>query len=174
VSEMVNGSGLNPEGETLESSTLSSRTDGILDLFLGIDPGTQGAAAVVNQHGELVDYIRFSKLTELDIAEWVARWAPQIKTAILERVGSMPGQGVASTFKFGSAYGFVRGLLVANRIPWDYASPVVWQRAMGCLSKGNKNVVKAKAQRLWPTHHKWTLEEPDACLIAAFCVKREL
>jgi crossover junction endodeoxyribonuclease RuvC len=48
--------------------------------------------------------------------------------AIVERVASMPGQGVSSTFKFGAAHGAVLGVLAALQIPTHLVSPTVWKR----------------------------------------------
>jgi hypothetical protein len=80
----------------------------------------------------------------------------------------MPVQGVSSTFKFGVSYGFVLGLLSALRIRHELVTPQKWQRAMNCLSGGDKNVTKAAAQRLWP-HWKITHGNADALLIAEHC-----
>ena len=88
--------------------------------------------------------------------------------AVLEAVNSMPGQGVASTFAFGRHYGFLRGLLVAYEVPWLDVRPAKWQTAMGCLSKGDKNVTKARAQQLAPSL-KLTHATADALLLAIYC-----
>jgi crossover junction endodeoxyribonuclease RuvC len=80
----------------------------------------------------------------------------------------MPKQGVSSTFKFGVNYGFLRGMLTAHKIPFEEVTPQKWQKAMGCLSKGNKNVTKAKAQQLFP-NLKITHKVADALLIAEYC-----
>jgi len=66
----------------------------------------------------------------------------------IERVHAMPRQGVSSTFKFGHIYGFLRACIIENRARLREITPAKWQKALGCLSKGNKNVTKAKAQEL--------------------------
>ena len=79
----------------------------------------------------------------------------------------MPGQGVASSFKFGQNYGTLRMALVAAGIPFDTVTPQKRQHVMHCMSKGDKNVTKRRAQELFPditiTHAK-----ADALLIAAY------
>ena len=117
--------------------------------YMGIDPGYSGAIAVINEEGKLVGLQRL-KYTEHDIANFMMGRQLSVELAVLEKVSSMPRQGVASTFKFGTSYGFCRGLLVCNRIRFETSTPGTWQRAMGCLSKGDKNVTKAAAQRLFP------------------------
>jgi hypothetical protein len=53
------------------------------------------------------------------------------------------------------------------KIPFEEVSPVKWQKVMGCLSKGDKNVTKAAAQRLFPDI-KITHAIADALLIAEY------
>jgi len=63
---------------------------------------------------------------------------------------SSPQMGVKSAFSFGNSYGFVTGLLVAHRIPFELFTPTKWQTAMKCRTGGDKNITKAAAQRLFP------------------------
>jgi len=74
---------------------------------------------------------------------------------------------VSSTFKFGQSYGFLRGVLIASEIRFVEVRPQEWQKAMGCLSRGDKNVTKAKAQQLWPAQ-KITHATADALLLAEY------
>lgn len=80
---------------------------------------------------------------------------------------------MASSFRFGQSYGFLRGVLVACRVPFDQVTPAKWQRNLGCLSKGDKNVTKAKAQELWP-ELRITHAIADALLIAEYGRRRVL
>jgi len=77
-------------------------------------------------------------------------------------------QGVASTFKFGTNYGTLKGILAALHIPYELVTSHVWQKALGCLTGGDKNISKAKAQTLFPDI-KFTHKTADAMLIAEFC-----
>lgn len=86
-------------------------------------------------------------------------------TACIERVHSMPKQGVSSTFKFGMGYGGLRMALIASRRPWRDVTPQKWQGELGCLTRGDKNVSKSKAQQLFP-NLKITHATADALLIA--------
>lgn len=135
-------------------------------IYLGIDPGKSGAIALLLEDGDAP--VAFPlKDTDQDINELLGSFDDQ-KTAMLELVHSMPKQGVASSFTFGQSYGFLKGLLTAHKIPYRLATPQVWQRAMGCLSRGNKNATKEAAQRLWP-HIKITHATADAMLLAEYC-----
>lgn len=149
----------------------AGRPDAASDLFMGCDPGTQGAVAVVDGAGLPVERIRLSKATPRDLSDWLARWSGRITSTMLESVGSRPGQGVSSTFKFGRAAGMLEGMLVVHRIPYELVTPAKWQAALRCLSKGDKNVTKAAAQRLFPTR-TIVHEDADGWLLAEFCRRK--
>lgn len=130
-------------------------------LVLGIDPGASGAIVVLDGR-DGIDIIKLCE-TEADIGEFVRRYVGG--HAFIEVVHSMPKQGVASSFTFGRSYGFLRGLLAGLQIPFDEVRPQAWQKAMGCLTKGDKNASKAAAQRLFPKL-KVCHYNADALLIA--------
>jgi crossover junction endodeoxyribonuclease RuvC len=74
-------------------------------------------------------------------------WHPSTTIfAAIEKVGSMPGQGVASTFSFGESYGKFEGILMAVNARWIKVVPGVWQKAILDFSPkktGNKQTDKA-------------------------------
>src|SRR3990167_7770614 len=121
-------------------------------LYLGADPGASGALALVAGEGPPVDHVKVAG-TPADVWAWLESYAAGVRHAVLERVSAMPRQGVASTFKFGVSYGLVQGFLVAADIPFENVTPGVWQRKLGCLSGGDKNVTKRRAQELFPAAH---------------------
>lgn len=138
--------------------------------IMGIDPGKSGGIAVLSDEWQLVMPM---PETEADIKEVIkqeldsAKEKEQFLRCYLEAVHAMPGQGVVSMFKFGMNYGIIRGILSALGISFETVSPAKWQRALGCLSKGDKNVTKRKAQELFPLL-KITHKTADALLIAEY------
>jgi len=142
-------------------------------IFLGIDPGASGGVGNLSvrlSDGRLRNYHAdgFKNKTPLEIYHMIHFSRPgQDAFAILEKVHAMPKQGVSSTFKFGQSFGMLEGYLVAAGIPHELVSPAVWQRKLGCLSKGDKNVTKAAAQRLFPDI-KITHATADALLLAEY------
>ena len=117
------------------------------------------------------EFLRFSKSTDSDLVEFVREFSPDL--ALLEKVHAMPSQGVSSSFKFGASFGLAQGILTACAVPWSLITPQKWQKGYSVPpSKGaqRKRELKAIAQRLFPAH-KFTLEEPDAWLIAEFARK---
>ena len=135
--------------------------------ILGIDPGQKGGLAVVDGAiGGMPFAIKMPE-TRKDICEMIQGWKTSILCAYIEDVHAMPKQGVSSTFKFGRNLGTLEGILAALDIPMEHVTPQKWQQALGCLSKGNKNVTKAKAQELYPSL-KITHNVADALLIATY------
>jgi crossover junction endodeoxyribonuclease RuvC len=136
--------------------------------YIGIDPGGSGGIAIIASDlpASFCEVThKLKDATERDIWHMLAGAEPAF--AVIEKVHSSPQMGVCSAFTFGRSYGFLRGILTASGIPFDEVSPQKWQRAMGCLTKGNKNVSKAKAQQLFP-HLKVTHAIADALLIARY------
>jgi hypothetical protein len=108
--------------------------------------------------------------TEIDMKEWVSRNSWRCVAFFLEKVNAMPGQGVTSCFTFGTSFGFMMALgMGCGR--FEFIRPQVWQQALGCMTKGDKNVSKSRAQQLFPafriTHHN-----ADAILIAEYARRK--
>lgn len=142
-------------------------------VFIGIDPGSSsGGIAAIN--GDSVNCIKLESATEADIRDFLISVSENmVAKCVIEKVGPARGrdgrrQGVSSAFKFGHSYGLLRGIVTALRIPFDEVPPVVWQRAMSCLSRGDKKVTKAAAERLFPSL-KITHATADAMLLADYC-----
>ncbi len=134
--------------------------------YLGVDPGKSGALAIIDDAGRHIDHIKLSE-TAHDVANWLKTKALDIDFACIEKVHSMPRQGVASSFRFGESFGFVQGIVIANRIRYELVTPQKWQKELGCRTKGDKNVSKARAQQLWPDI-RITHAIADALLIAEY------
>ncbi len=134
---------------------------------MGIDPGQSGGIAVIGTHRSPIHEAWKMPDTEAGVAALLYAATP-IDFAMIEAVHSFPGQGVASSFKFGQGYGFLRGMLVAYGIPFEAVSPQRWQKFMSCMTRGDKNVSKRKAQELF-TEIRVTHAIADALLIAEYC-----
>lgn len=153
--------------------------------YVGVDPGQSGGLVIIHDgsygisstpmtHAEAMPM----PATERDIWDWFEGLDPQQTVAVIEKVHSMPKQGVASTFKFGMGYGGLRMALIAAGIPFEDVTPRVWQKALSILSRKVtetktqfKNRLKAKAQQLFPSI-KVTLKTADALLIAEYCKRK--
>jgi hypothetical protein len=146
-------------------------------ITIGIDAGKSGGIAWIDETGKAcVEKMPGTlkdlwELIEKDILHATGNLHFGNSTrnckAYLEQVSSSPQQGVVSAFTFGNGYGHLEMALTAAGIPFERVRPQVWQKAMGCLTKGDKNVSKRKAQELFP-HLKITHATADACLIAEY------
>ena len=144
-------------------------------LFIGIDPGASGGLAFLND--DRATAVHMPK-TERDIWEMLVSHKQDFNTrAVIEAVHSMPRQGVSSSFKFGRNYGFLRGCLIAAKIPFAEVTPRGWLKALGIRTKHKtetnvqwKNFLKGLAQQRFPSV-KVTLATADALLIAEYCRK---
>lgn len=144
-------------------------------IHIGIDPGQNGGIAYISEHGAIVEKMPD---TESEVADLLRLIKHQNKKvfALIEHVHSMPKQGVASSFKFGKSYGFLRACLICLDIPFEEVTPQKWQKIFIYNSKGDsktkhKNKLKAKAQQLFPKHNI-TLATADAILIAEYCRRK--
>ena len=145
------------------------------ETVLGVDPGADGGIAWITDGKACVEKMpdTLQDLWELicDIhPNRLCEKQPPIK-AYIEQVSSSPQMGVVSAFSFGRGYGNLEMALTAAAIPFERVRPQVWQKALGCMTKGDKNVSKRKAQELFPDR-KVTHATADALLIAHYGTKQ--
>ena len=144
-------------------------------ITIGIDPGASGAIAWIDERGK--SCVEKMPDTLQDLWELVVSISLNAGTgglgvrAYLEAVSSSPQMGVVSSFSFGRGYGNLEMALTAAGIPFERVRPQVWQKELGCMTKGDKNVSKRKAQELFPSH-KVTHATADALLIAHYGKKQ--
>ena len=118
-------------------------------IVLGIDPGVNGGLAFLYSDGRIEARDIPNVAGEVDIdatSRLIGSYAPE--AAIVERASSMPMQGVASTFKYGAAYGALRAICACLEIPHHLVTPGVWKRHFRLDADKEKS--RALAIRLWP------------------------
>jgi len=120
---------------------------------IGIDPGISGAVAILKP-GEDPAVYDMQDPRILKELEWLQHMPVK---ALIEKVHSMPQQGVVSTFKFGTQYGRAIGWLEANGIAFEYITPGKWWSQIKDSEYGTPKTAKAKkeaalslARRLFP------------------------
>ena len=144
---------------------------------MGIDPGVNGGIAVVNMDTHEVVDVTAMPDTLTDISDFIEKHK-DVMAAYVEKVHSMPKQGVASTFTFGQFYGYVLMGVTAHKIRKIDVMPAKWQADMGVKPKkgeektAHKNRLKGLAQHLFPKA-KVTLMNADALLLAEYGCKEE-
>jgi len=142
---------------------------------LGIDPGSvSGAYAFFNS-------LRPDRIQAFDcpvvngnidgnaMARHIQELHPDV--AVVELVGSMPKQGVSSTFKFGVANGRLLGILEALQIPYQLVTPNKWK--VFYKVGADKEKTRALAIRTFPLDadrfkRKMDHNRADATFIACY------
>jgi hypothetical protein len=137
-------------------------------LICGVDPGSNGGIAFVSSQMEKAFAVAY-KLpdTGLELIELIREYGPYIIRAYVEFVRSSPQMGVTSAFTFGRNYERVLMALAAVQVSTEEVTPAKWQRSLGSLTHGDKNISKAKAQQLFPSL-KITHATADSLLIAEY------
>jgi len=137
------------------------------ELVAGVDPGKSGAVAYLTMSGKIHSIVRMDE-TEDSLAQDIYKHSMNCVLQVVEKVHSMPRQGVSSSFKFGYMYGLVCGILALCGKRRIFVSPVKWMTIMGCRTKGDKNITKQAAEQLFGDQVKITHRNADALLIAEY------
>lgn len=123
-------------------------------MIIGIDPGQTGALALLTD-GELIDILDMpidedGQVDGLVINRFINRHQyreaglVRIASIWIERVHSMPQQGVASMFKFGLSYGIAIGASEASGASINYARPQDWKKHFGLSADKNESLELAR------------------------------
>ena len=112
-------------------------------VYIGIDPGKNGGIAWIKDSGK-------AEAERLNIEKLASRL--RVLTAngsrptvcYLEKVHSMPKQGVSSTFSFGMNYGIIIGHLMALGVNYELVTPSVWKKAMGVTADKRTSIKRCK------------------------------
>ncbi len=123
---------------------------------MAVDPGTQGAASVLNSYGDPTFIGPFRpSMTETELVRVAKHAAIALRkekgnVCYFEKVGFIRGDGGKGAFTFGLVNGLVRGALLAMDVEVRLVPPTLWQSRMQCLTGGNKNVSRIRAQEIFP------------------------
>lgn len=117
-------------------------------IYIGIDPGKDGAMALIDPEQGIEQIFPFDRKVYADALSEIS-YFPRECICCLERVGAMPGQGVTSMFKFGENFGFIQGLLTAYSIPYELVTPQRWKKVFGVTKDKNSSIDVCK--RLFPS-----------------------
>ena len=89
-------------------------------VIVGIDPGKKGAIAILSEDGSLLDMFDMpltaaGKEGRVDARQLAGMLAGRCGTAVIEKVGYVPGDGGLGAFSFGESAG--AGLVILDRGP---------------------------------------------------------
>lgn len=130
------------------------------EYVIGVDPGLSGAIAVFRKEEfELVGIRDMPVMSALvgkgrvvdciELAKLLIPFKTHKVICIIESVTSMPGQGVASTFKFGKAAMAPEAIAHTLGFKVHMVSPVVWKRKAKLIKKP-KDASLSLAKSLFP------------------------
>lgn len=134
-----------------------NNANGEIMRILGIDPGLNGALALVDD-GKLLDLVDIeasdSRINAAHLAGLIQRWMPDF--AVCEVVTARPGQGVTSMFTFGHGLGTITAVLATLGIPHLLIRPQVWQSHFGIEASSkdkteHKREIADRAEALYPS-----------------------
>ena len=101
-------------------------------MFAGIDPGKDGAFAIIDPDGNIVDVWTMPTIgKEYDKTAMIQRFNEyDITHCVLENVHAPQLGGRTSCFEFGRGKGLLEMLLFAQQIAHTQVVPQTWQREM--------------------------------------------
>lgn len=137
-----------------------------MTAIIAIDPGLTGAIAFYDgARLAVTDMPTYTvrKATRVNLHELTAiihrnYMADGADAALVEHVGSMPKQGVASAFNFGFTTGAIHGILAALGMESHTVTPAQWRFGVGLMrtegadKRDRKASSRARAIELFPDY----------------------
>lgn len=139
-------------------------------IVCGIDPGFDGGISFlmngINGDIKLLKTLVMPTFKEknrkqldiLSILNLFQRFHPNF--TMIEKVHSMPGQGIASTGRFMYNAGIIRGILIGMGLSHDLVTPQQWKKTMLCGTKKEKIDAIVKVLNIFP---KAKLKRTERC-----------
>ena len=152
-------------------------------IIIGIDPGLNGAIAVL-KNNKVLDIFDVPVMPEgkknkrqLNSALLVNLIKENIidneeVAVVVEQVNAMPGQGVTSMFNFGQTFGAIKGVCAALELPIFFVRPSKWKKHFELINS-SKDASRTKVIEMYPSlsnqlSKKKDVNKSDAILIARF------
>lgn len=120
--------------------------------ILGVDPGVSGALAfyftATLDRVSVEDMpIADGEVSAAGIAALIKQYAPTV--AVIERVHAFKGSSSSGSFRFGAAYGEVRGVISGIGVPIHLVPAQTWKKHFKLSSDKEKS--RAMVLQLFPT-----------------------
>ena len=168
-----------------------------MTVFIGIDPGVDGAIAAITADGRTIGVVPMPTLDDgpkgrrrvnpHGMRAVLREWGT-IQMVALETVSVRPGEGAVGAFAFGRGVGAIEGVIAALGIPSCGVTPQAWKKAHGIPAESGKDVSRSRAIALWPNDARHFASKADggygpigqvegrseAALIAEWCRRQHL
>lgn len=150
-------------------------------VFMGIDPGySSGAYAMINPWFEVLELDLLPKNPKRKtkvfdphgFSELIRKNQLLINVVLIEKVHTMPKQGVTSSANFIGAYQSIKGVLISHKVSHFEITPNKWKRQFSLVGKEKKDSIEI-AKNLFPSYADKIGKSPDkaeALLLAWYCV----
>lgn len=153
--------------------------------ILGIDPGLDGALALLNHEGKVIEIVDMPTVQVVInkkqrrqvppalLVSTIERLAPSV--CFLEHVGVRPKEGAVGAHAFGRSFGCLEGVLAALQVPTTLVYPAVWKRALNIPA--DKGGARMKAMSLFPEVAEMfkrvkDADRAEAALLALYGLRR--
>lgn len=148
-----------------------------MKLYLGIDPGKKGGIVGVDRLGQIKFMSVMPAIEQLP--DQLACF--DIQHLCLEKAQCYPHDSKPRAFNYGTHFGMIQGILIANLIPYSLTPVREWQKQMICSPKYHDtkrralvsaNKVFKKTKSFWLPTKRHTKPHDgiiDAALIAEYC-----
>ena len=119
---------------------------------IGIDPGANGAMAILTIENKIVKNIDLFDFKKNGIKEYVRplKLIDSSYSILIEQVHAMRGQGVSSTFSFGQRLGELEGMLQTLDLTYSKVIPQKWQKLVGVEPKSGKKGIYSAISNIYP------------------------
>jgi Holliday junction resolvasome RuvABC endonuclease subunit len=131
-----------------------------MSTFMGVDPGVNGAVAVIGQDARVLELDRtptFKPKKDSQRKEYLLGamyellLKREVTLCIIETVHAMPTNGSIGNFVLGRGSGLWEMALLVAKIPVIKVAPPTWKKHYGLLGQKKEGSI-LKAQQLFPTH----------------------
>ncbi len=160
-----------------------------MKLYVGIDPGLDGAIAVLDERGRILSvqdmpvlvkkgkgkkrlYEETVLLSQLESVRKLFEETPDAEmTVAIENQHAMPKNGSVGGFSQGYGFGLLIMALTALGLSYTKVSSVSWKKALAIPAGSDKTADLVRARQLWPKAELARQKDngrADALLIAEF------
>ena len=149
--------------------------------FIGIDPGSKGAIAVLDEKSNVVlledmPFVKSEKVVDLFAFSEILR--PYIQGehhCCLEKCQYTPAIKGSGAFTFGKTVGYTEAFLIQSQVSHELVKPQLWKKEYSLLGKDKVGSLEV-ARRLYVNVASKLLKTKDgraeALLIAEYCRRK--
>ena len=154
------------------------------EFYIGIDPGKKGGVAVILEETVIVTPmilagkdVDVKAMVDFLVRNVIVPKAGQSRNGIacIEKVHSMPEQGVASSFKFGFVTGVMHGIIRTLGIPLHMVTPQAWKKKILAGTPKDKDAAIDFCRRVYPNVNLLATERsrvPHSGIADALCIAK--